>query len=49
MGIIHVYLFRSDSGEHYCGGSFCFVFWCLKYFLCCWRLMYVFIFLVKLG
>ena len=28
-------------------GSFCFMSWCLK-FLCCWRLMYVFIFLVKL-
>ena len=32
--------------RHFCGGSFCFMFWCIK-FLCCWRLMYVFIFLVK--
>ena len=24
------------------------VFWCIKNFLCCWRLMYVSIFLVKL-
>ena len=29
-----------------CSGSFCFMSWCLK-FLCCWRLMCVFIFLVK--
>ena len=28
------------------GGSFCFMSWCSK-FLCCWRLMYDFIFLVK--
>ena len=27
---------------------FVFMSWCLKNFLCCWRLMYVFIFLVKL-
>ena len=32
--------------RYFCGGSFCFMSWCLK-FLCCWRLMYVFIFLVK--
>ena len=32
--------------RYFCGGSFCFMYWCLK-FLCCWRLMYVFIFLVK--
>ena len=41
-------------GRFFCGGSFCFVSWCLekkkkkKKKLCCWRLMYVFIFLVKL-
>ena len=35
-------------GRCFCGGSFCFMSWCLKIFLCCWRLMYVFIFLVKL-
>ena len=29
-----------------CGGSFCFMSWCLN-FWCCWRLMCVFIFLVK--
>ena len=34
--------------RYFCGGSFCFMSWCLKIFLCCWRLMYVFIFLVKL-
>ena len=34
--------------QYFCGGSFCFMSWCLKYFFCCWRLMYVFIFLVKL-
>ena len=28
------------------GGSFCFMSWCLKC-LCCWRLMYVFIFSVQ--
>ena len=33
--------------RYFCGGSFCFMSWCLK-FLCCWRLMCVFIFLVKL-
>ena len=33
--------------RYFCGGSFCFMFWGLI-FLCCWRLMYVFIFLVKL-
>ena len=32
--------------RYFCGGSFCFMSWCLK-FLCCWRLMCVFIFLVK--
>ena len=32
--------------RYFCGGSFCFMSWCLI-FLCCWRLMYVFIFLVK--
>ena len=32
----------------FCGGSFCFVSLCLKKKLCCWRLMYVFIFLIKL-
>ena len=32
--------------RYFCGGSFCFMYWCLK-FLCCWRLMCVFIFLVK--
>ena len=31
--------------RYFCGGSFCFMSWCLK-FLCCWRLLYVFIFLV---
>ena len=34
--------------RYFCGGSFCFVRWCLNFFLCCWRLMYVFIFLIKL-
>ena len=34
--------------RYFCGGSFCFMSWCIKNFLCCWRLMYVFIFLVKL-
>ena len=34
--------------RYFCGGSFCFMSWCLKTFLCCWRLMYVFIILVKL-
>ena len=44
----------SDSAElivpsrYFCGGSFRFMSWCLKKILCCWRLMYVFIFLVKL-
>ena len=33
--------------RYFCGGSFCFMSWCLSFFLCCWRLMYVFIFLVK--
>ena len=33
--------------RYFCGGSFCFMSWCLIY-LCCWRLMYVIIFLVKL-
>ena len=28
------------------GGSFCFMYWCLI-FLCCWRLICVFIVLVK--
>ena len=32
--------------RYFCGGSFCLMSWCLKC-LCCWRLMYVFIFLVK--
>ena len=32
--------------RYFCCGSFCFMSWCLK-FLCCWLLMYVFIFLVK--
>ena len=32
--------------RYFCGGSFCFMSWCLK-FLCCWRLMCVFIILVK--
>ena len=34
--------------RYFCGGSFCFMSWCLENFLCCWRLMYVFIFLVGL-
>ena len=34
--------------RYFCGGSFCFMSWCFKKNLCCWRLMYVFIFLVKL-
>ena len=33
--------------RHLCGGSFRFMSWCLI-FLCCWCLMYVFIFLVTL-
>ena len=33
--------------RYFCGGSFCFMSWCLT-FLCCWRLMYVFIFSIKL-
>ena len=35
-------------GRCFCGGSFCFVSWCLK-FLCCWRLVCVFMFLVMFG
>ena len=27
--------------RYFCGGSFCFMSWCLKNFLCCWRLMCV--------
>ena len=35
--------------RYFCGGSFCFMSWCLNFFfLCCWRLMCVFIVLVKL-
>ena len=34
--------------RYFCGGSFCFMSWCLKIFLCCWRLLCVFIVLVKL-
>ena len=33
--------------RYFCGGSFCFMSWCLN-FLCCWRLMCVLIVLVKL-
>ena len=34
--------------RYFCGGSFCFIHVLVfKFFLCCWRLMYVFIFLVK--
>ena len=33
--------------RYFCGGSFCFMSWCLKKNLCCWRLMCVFIVLVK--
>ena len=32
-------------GRCFCGGSFCFVSWCLE-FLCCWRLVCV---LVEFG
>ena len=36
--------------RYFCGCSFCFMSWCLKFcvLLCCWRLMCVFIVLVKL-
>ena len=35
--------------QYFCGGSFCFMSWCLFFVcVCCWRLMYVFIFLIKL-
>ena len=34
------------SRRYFCGGSFCFMSWCLN-FLCCWRLTCVFIFLIK--
>ena len=33
---------------YFCGGSYCFMSWYLK-ILCCWRLMYAIIFLVKFG
>ena len=38
---------HSDSDANFCGASFSFMSWCLI-LLCCWRFMYVFIFLVKL-
>ena len=34
--------------RYFCGCSFCFMSWCLNLFLCCWRLMCVYIVLVKL-
>ena len=34
--------------RYFCGGSFCLMSWCLN-FLCCWRLMCVFVFLVGLS
>ena len=37
------FLLRVVPGRCVCGGSFCFMSWYLK-LLCCWRLMYVFIF-----
>ena len=43
-----VFVLLIVPSRYFCGGSFCFVSWCVKFFLCCWRLMCVFIFLVKL-
>ena len=40
-------VFLIVPSRYFCGGSFCFMSWCLN-FLCCWRLICVFIFLVKL-
>ena len=37
----------NHSDANFCGASFSFMSWCLI-LLCCWRFMYVFIFLVKL-
>ena len=46
QGLLAISLYFPISNYYNCGGSFCFMSWCLK-FLCCWHLMYVFIFLVK--
>ena len=54
-----IILIKHFPSRYFCSGSFCFMSWCLNFFfsfffffffffLCCWRLMYVFIFLVKL-
>ena len=42
-----IFLLLIVPSRYFCGASFCFMSWCLI-FLCCWRLMYVIIFLVKL-
>ena len=44
-----LYLILMVPRCYFCGGSFCFMSWCFVVFfcVCCWRFMYVFIFLVK--
>ena len=40
------FIFVIVPRRYFCGGSFCFMSWCLK-ILCCWLLMYGLIFSVK--